>query len=500
MAKRTGVERIAGPRRSAGEQMTLGLGLVPELAELIEQVNRPDHRSWLAQVQRIGGCAHPLHMRGSTRIVDKATGRVDQEFSSRSAPDGVILVRCRNRRAAVCPSCARIYQGDLFHLVKAGLAGGKGVPESVSGHPRVFVTLTAPSFGAVHAAREPSRRRVTRGDDRNRRGICHPRRGADCEHGRSISCFARHSDSDPHVGTPLCAYCYDYRGAVIWQASVGRLWERFCIYLPRHLAKRSGMPVATVRALVRVSYVKVIEFQRRGLVHVHAVIRVDGREPGSTGPDIPPAPSWVTGQALKEAVVSAAEAVSLQVEAGSAGIWPLRWGPQTDVRDIGQQVERGEDITKVAAYVAKYASKGSEDTGWNPQKWGETPRGRHAATMVHTAWELAEVPALDHLKLRKWGKELGYRGHVSSKSRGYSTTLGKLRAARGSYRRQGSAGPRLETSLEADVVVRSSWRLVGHGYNHGQALLAAQVATDLDSGRKAAREAIAAEPRSADHD
>jgi hypothetical protein len=491
---------MANPRRSAADQLTLGLGLVPELAELIEQVNRPDHRSWLTQVQRVGGCAHPLHMRGSTRIIDKATGRVDQEFSSRGAPDGVILVRCRNRRAAVCPSCARIYQGDLFHLVRAGLAGGKGVPESVSGHPRVFITLTAPSFGAVHAARESSRRRVTRGDHRDGRGVCHPRRGPDCEHGRSTSCFARHSDSDPHVGTPLCAYCYDYRGAVIWQASVGRLWERFCIYLPRHLAKSSGMPVAMVRQLVRISYVKVIEFQRRGLVHVHAVIRVDGREPGSTGPEIPPAPSWVTAQVLKDAVISAAGAVSLEVDAGSVGTWPLHWGYQTDVRNIGQQVERGEDITKVAAYVAKYASKGSEDAGWNPQNWEQTPRGRHAATMVHTAWELAEVPELDHLKLRKWGKELGYRGHVSSKSRGYSTTLGKLRAARGSYRRQGSAGTRPEGAPATDVVVRSSWSLVGHGYNQGQALLAAQVANDLDSSRKAAREATVMDHRTADRD
>ena len=31
--------------------------------------------------------------------------------------------------------------------------GGKGVPETVNGHPRLFVTFTAPSFGKVHSAR-----------------------------------------------------------------------------------------------------------------------------------------------------------------------------------------------------------------------------------------------------------------------------------------------------------------------------------------------------------
>jgi hypothetical protein len=34
-------------------------------------------------------------------------------------------------------------------LIRAGGAGGKSIPGSVAGHPRVFVTLTAPSFGAV---------------------------------------------------------------------------------------------------------------------------------------------------------------------------------------------------------------------------------------------------------------------------------------------------------------------------------------------------------------
>ena len=41
------------------------------------------------------------------------------------------------------------------------MAGGtKGVPESVSRHPRAFVTLTAPSFGPVHSRRLSRRARV----------------------------------------------------------------------------------------------------------------------------------------------------------------------------------------------------------------------------------------------------------------------------------------------------------------------------------------------------
>ncbi len=37
-----------------------------------------------------------------------------------------------------------------FHLIRAGVADGKGVPETVADNPLVFATLTAPSFGAVH--------------------------------------------------------------------------------------------------------------------------------------------------------------------------------------------------------------------------------------------------------------------------------------------------------------------------------------------------------------
>ena len=73
-------------------------------------------------------------------------------------------MRCGNRRARVCRPCSTIYKYDAYHLVASGLRGGKGVPATVASTPRLFVTLTAPSFGPVHlgpgegrhAARVPS--------------------------------------------------------------------------------------------------------------------------------------------------------------------------------------------------------------------------------------------------------------------------------------------------------------------------------------------------------
>ena len=64
------------------------------------------------------------------------------------------MIRCGNRRAAVCPSCSYEYAGDMWQLLYAGAAGGrKGVPESIRSHPLVFATLTAPGFGPVHTTR-----------------------------------------------------------------------------------------------------------------------------------------------------------------------------------------------------------------------------------------------------------------------------------------------------------------------------------------------------------
>ena len=74
-------------------------------------------------------------------------------YTTEGEPDDTLLVACGSRRASVCRSCSTWYQWDAFHLVRAGLQGGKGLDESVVDHPKLFVTLTAPSFGAVHVRR-----------------------------------------------------------------------------------------------------------------------------------------------------------------------------------------------------------------------------------------------------------------------------------------------------------------------------------------------------------
>jgi hypothetical protein len=86
------------------------------------------------------------------------------------------------------PRLRRDLPRDAFQLIRAGLAGGKGIPESVAAHPVVFATFTAPSFGPVHS--RPVRSHTCAGNDncRCKPEPCHPRRDAGtCPHGRPLN-------------------------------------------------------------------------------------------------------------------------------------------------------------------------------------------------------------------------------------------------------------------------------------------------------------------------
>ena len=105
---------------------------------------------WLDHIWPAAGCTHPIRLGGQIHRIDPATGEILTTTPTSALPDGVVYKACGNRRTSACPSCAETYRRDAFQLIRAGLIGGKGVPEHVSGHPAVFATFTAPSFGPVH--------------------------------------------------------------------------------------------------------------------------------------------------------------------------------------------------------------------------------------------------------------------------------------------------------------------------------------------------------------
>ncbi|HWI01386.1 MAG TPA: replication initiator, partial [Propionibacteriaceae bacterium] len=57
------------------------------------------------------------------------------------------------------------------------------------------------------------------------------------------------------------------------------LWRRTTIYLRRALAAAAGTIPAARHRTIRVAFVKVAEYQARGAIHFHAVIRLDAAPP-----------------------------------------------------------------------------------------------------------------------------------------------------------------------------------------------------------------------------
>ena len=86
--------------------------------------------------------------------------------------------------------------------------------------------------------------------------------------------------------------------------------------------------------------------------------------------------------------------------------------------------------------------------------------------MAEMSWKLGGVPAFERWHLRRHAHGLGYGGHFLSKSKGYSTTLGALRAAR----QQWQVNRARTRGESADRSLRARWEAVGIGWaNDGEA-------------------------------
>lgn len=440
------------------------------VGQVVARAADPAYERWAQQVQRAGFCARPVRLAGRIDALDVATGELRAGHSTEGEPDGTLLKACGQRRESVCPSCSAVYRGDAWQLIAAGLRGGKGVPESVTTHPRLFVTLTAPGFGTVHSRRE-----------RNGVGtVCAPRRGR-CAHGRPAGCFVRHRDGDPALGTAVCDGCFDYPGAVLWNAHAPTLWARTTVYAGRALARAAGLARGEYARTVRVSYVKVAEFQARGLVHFHAVARVDGI--GGDGAPVPP-PERFTAALLARAIREAAATVTVAYPGGVA-----RWGAQVDVRPIGNPDDGALSAEAVAAYIAKYATKSAAALGMLDRRLSaddDFDRLRvngHIRAMVETCWALGGRAEYAPLHLRRWAHMLGFAGHWGTKSRAYSTTFAALRDARAAW-----AATTRDNQSGDGVYPVAVLRPVGIGYRTpGDAWLAETAARDHAEARAHAR-------------
>jgi hypothetical protein len=459
------------------------MDLAPELVDaLVARVGRPDFAGLQAQLRSTGYCARPVRLVGRIETCDGHGRR--RVWTTDSEPDGVLRKACGNRREAVCPPCAERYRQDAYHLIAAGLRGGKGVPDTVAEHPALFVTLTAPSFGAVHT------RRVAP-DGRPRR--CRPRRDAPvCEHGVRLFCSRVHDEHDPSLGEPLCRDCFDHHAAVLWNNALSELWRRTTIYLPRALARLTATTHKALRQRVRVGYAKVAEYQRRGLVHLHVVIRLDRAMPAYRADQIKPPAARYTVELLEHAIRATVAAVSAPLPSELGG-QAVRWGDELDVRHLHAH-ERGQ----VAGYLAKYATKSTEQAGGVLHRVAEHQIDEllvrdHIRAYLRAAFTLAHDAALADRRLAAHAHALGYRGHCLTKSRRYSTTFKALREAREQHVREqilARSDDAAQRALASSDRI-ASLRYAGQGHvTAADAFLAESAAARAREHRRLAREEL----------
>ena len=156
----------------------------------------------------------------------------------------------------------------------------------------------------------------------------------------------------------------------------------------------------------------------------------------------------------------------------------------------------------VGAYVAKYATKAAETTGTLDRRIGELREldlhphlPDHTRRLIEACWDLDA--AYPERLLAHWSHMLGFRGHFSTKTRRYSTTLGALRGARADWRaqqerRERGLDPSTRTTTRAEdtTLVLAHWEYAGHGHTPGESWLAATIARDIQHNRETAREAL----------
>jgi hypothetical protein len=89
--------------------------------------------AWLDHVWP-AACTRPVRLRGAIRHISP-DGELLRTIPTVGMPDGLIYKPCVNRRTTVCPACAETYRRDAYHLIRAGLIGGKGISPTIADHP-----------------------------------------------------------------------------------------------------------------------------------------------------------------------------------------------------------------------------------------------------------------------------------------------------------------------------------------------------------------------------
>ena len=302
---------------------------------------------------------------------------------------------CGSRLHERCPHCSEIYARDARSVFNGGV---EHQPEPVEHF--TFVTLTAPGshvFGQTH-------QRVQRFRKGKKPYVVR------------CACKHVHRQDDVQIGSPIDPSTYRYDLAAEFNAASSRL---LAITL-----QRVGRMVGE-----KLSYARVAEFQKRGLIHFHILIK-----------------GQVPAEVIRRVVLGTEDGEGNAVSpAVSHQRW--RWGEQVDVKDV-----RSDDRKHVGAYLTKlisYSIKGTDTSsngtidsraqmqraalrGCDCKAGGNCALGKRYDPENGTffAGEMPDKYCRRHqLAYNGWG----FRGHILAFSRNWGMTFKEVRQRRSDY-------------------------------------------------------------------
>ena len=300
--------------------------------------------------------------------------------------------------------------------------------------------------------------------------------------------------------------------------SAGELWRRTKQAIERRLgqlARRRGVPPIRVPCgdgktrlvdPVRVAHGKAAEYQARGAVHFHALLRLDGYDPADPDQLLPP-PPVLTVADLDDATRWAARAISYRTPPHPArpGGWTIGWGTEIDIRVITLTGTGTVTDLAVASYLAKYSTKGTEITGHASARITTdtidlyaNPDGTHPERLIHACWSTRRPPRLR--QPAPLGAHARLRRPLPHQSPPLLPPFRDLRQARITYRRSQDTGPEhgpIRTADHADeetTLIVGTFTYAGTGWKtSGDALLANTAADQARKRREAGRDQLADE-------
>jgi hypothetical protein len=176
-------------------------------------------------------------------------------------------------------------------------------------------------------------------------------------------------------------------------------------------------------------YIKVTEYQRRGLVHIHVVMRLDRAMPKYRDDELRAPDRRFTDERLEQAIRLMASELTAPTPGGDPDE-RVSWGREVGVRRLDREERR-----EVAGYLAKYSTKSTEVAGVvlhrvTEGQVDELPVTPHVRGLLRAGFTLDGDGEHDDCRLARYAHTFGNRGHCLTKSRRYSTTFKALRQAR----------------------------------------------------------------------